>query len=122
MKKILFFVLLSIFGLKAQEDTSPTQNSIEVGDELVIGKPSAQMYRHIHFPKTNFILKKGGIANYKALAGSNVTVTKVDKSQDGSTKITLKRANGKKFFNSITIVSANFEKALEKKEILLSKN
>ena len=119
MKKVLFFILLSIFSLQAQKDTTPSQNSIDVGDELIIGKPSTQVYQHIHFPKTNFIIKKGGIPNYKALAGSNVKVTKVDKDQDGNTKITLKRTNGKKFFNSVTIVSANFEKALEKKEILL---
>lgn len=119
MKKILFFTLLSIFSLKAQNDTTPTQKSIEVGDELVIGKPSAQVYQHVHFPKTNFIIKKGGIPNYKALEGSTVKVTKVDKDQNGNTKITLKKVNGKKFFNSITIVSANFEKALEGKEILL---
>ncbi|GAA4271249.1 hypothetical protein U6A24_05065 [Aquimarina gracilis] len=120
MKKALFFILLSIISLQAQEMTPPNQSSIEVGDKLIIGKPSAKEYQHIHFPKTNFIMKKGGIANYKALAGSDVTVTKIDKDQDGNTKITLKRTNGKKFFNAVAIVNANFEKALEEKEILLS--
>ncbi len=121
MKKILFFILLSIFSIQAQDGANSSQNAIEVGDKLILGKPSSQMYKHIHFPKTNFIIKKGGVANYKALAGSTVTVTKIDKDQDGNTKITVKRTNGKKFFNTVTMVKANFEKALEEKEILLSK-
>ncbi len=120
MKKILFFTLLAFLTLEVQSNTNPTQNTIEVGDVLTIGNPSAQKYQHIKFPKTNFIIKKGGIPNYKALAGSNVTVTYVEKKEDGTTVITLKKEDGKKFFNTITVVKADFEKALEEKEIISS--
>ncbi len=120
MKKILFFTLLSFLTLEVQSNTNPTQNTVEVGDVLIIGKPSAQKYQHIKFPKTNFIIKKGGIPNYKALIGSNVTVTNIEKKENGSTMITLKKVDGKKFFNTLTVVKANFDKALERKEIILS--
>ncbi len=121
MKKILFFALLLFFNLQGQQNASTTQKTIEIGDILIIGKPSAQLYQHIRFPKTNFIIKKGGIPNYKALVGDRVIVTKVDKKQQGYSSISFKLENGDKFFNSITVVKANFEKALEEKEILLVK-
>lgn len=76
---------------------------------------------HIYFPKENFIIKKGGIPNYKNLSGTKVVVTKVTKNANGSREITLKRENDHKFFNSISVVKANYEKAIEEKEILFVK-
>ncbi|TSE05064.1 hypothetical protein [Aquimarina algiphila] len=119
MKKILIFALLSFFIAKGHGNTSNAQDPIEVGDILVIGKPSAQQYQHIHFPKTNFIIKKGGIPNYKSLIGERVIVTEVAQDKEGNRKITLKREDGRKFFNSISRVKINLEKALENKEVVL---
>ncbi len=116
MKKLIFIALLSFFGAQGQENTK----EIVVGDILTVGAPSAQYYKYVYFPKTNFIIKKGGIPNYNALIGNRVVVTEVAK-QDGYTKVSFKKDDGKKFFNSITTVNANLEKALKEKEILLVK-
>ena len=116
MKKLLFIALLSFLNINGQENPS-----VNVGDILIMGKPSAQSYQHIHFPKTNFIIKKGGNPNYKALVGDRVIITAVDKKQDGNTHVTFKPENGSKFFNSVAVVNASFEKAIEQKEILLQK-
>ncbi|GAA4278102.1 hypothetical protein [Aquimarina mytili] len=116
MKKLIFITLLSFFSAQGQENIK----DIVVGDILTVGAPSAMHYKHIYFPKTNFIIKKGGIPNYKALIGNRVIVTGVDK-KDGYTKISFKKDDGRKFFNSITIVNANLEEALKEKEILLAK-
>ena len=120
MKKLLIFALLSFFIIQGQEATDPVQPDIKVGDVLIIGKPSSSNYKHVHFPKANFIIKKGGIANYKTLFGERVVVTAIDKKEDGDTSISIKKADGNKFFNSVTVVKATFEKAIEKKEILLN--
>ncbi|MBP2830883.1 hypothetical protein J8281_01685 [Aquimarina sp. U1-2] len=122
MKKILFFAVLSFLTFEIQSTTVPLQNTIEVGDVITLGQPSTQGYQFIKFPKANFIIKKGGIPNYKALAGSNVTVTKIEKNEDGSTVVILQKENGTKFFNAITLVKADYDKALEHKEIILSKS
>ncbi len=117
MNKFVFIALLSLFSAQGQEDTK----SIEVGDVLTIGTPSAKNYQFINFPKTNFIIKKGGIPNYKELVGNRVIVTEINNAEKGFTKITIKRENGGKFFNSVAVVNASLEKALEKNEILLLK-
>ncbi len=116
MRKLIFITLLSFFSAQGQENTTP----VEVGDVLTLGTPSAKYYRHIYFPKTNFIIKKGGIPNYKALIGNRIVVTEVDKKNE-FTKISFKQESGGKFFNSLAIVKANFEKAIQEKEILLQK-
>jgi len=114
MKNITIITLLLFFTTQGQEQIK----DIKIGDILTLGAPSAKSYRYINFPKTNFIIKKGGIANYKAIAGNRIIVTEVN-GLDGYTKIIFKREDGIKFFNSKTLVSANLEKAVEKKEILL---
>lgn len=121
MKKTLFFILLSFFIMKGQENISNTQDPIAIGDVLIIGKPSDQHYCYIHFPKTNFIIKKGGIPNYKSLIGDRVIVTEVTQTKAGNRKITLKREDGYKFFNSISQVNIDLEKALEYNEVILVK-
>ncbi len=120
MKNILIFVLFSFSILYGQENQTSTQATIQVGDKLIIGKPSGQHYQHVLFPKTNFIIKKGGIANFKKIVGNSVTVTQVSKNKEGQTKISIKKTDGKKFFNSIVSVKANLEAALNAKEIILT--
>ncbi|MEW7292387.1 hypothetical protein [Aquimarina sp. 2304DJ70-9] len=116
MKKLVFITLLSFFSAQGQEKTI----NVEVGDVLTLGTPSAKYYQHIFFPKANFIIKKGGIPNYKALIGNRVIVTEVNKKNE-HTKISFKQESGGKFFNSLAIVRANFEKAVQENEILLQK-
>lgn len=117
MKKALIITLLLFSWIHVYPVTFPFQNEVQVGDVLVLGKASAQTYQHIHFPKTRFIMKKGGIANYKRLAGTQVIVTAVEKDESGTT-LTIKRKDGKKFFGVISSTKVHLEKGVESKEII----
>lgn len=109
---ILFVVATT--NINAQE-VNPSE--VKVGDVLVIGRPDAPRYKHIDFPRLNFITKKGGIANYKTVEGNKVVVTSVKEKKDGTLQVKIKRTNGSKFFNSHTVVSADLKRALESGEL-----
>ncbi len=115
MKNILIIAFLSVLTTYGQE-TSALTETITVGSELTIGKPSSQGFKYLHFPKTNFIIKKGGIANYKNLQGKKVIVTKIEEVNNGKV-ITMKRKDGVQFFNSIRTVKANLKQALATGEV-----
>lgn len=117
MRKIIFIAFLAISTIYGQENPGTEQVSAKVGDELILGTPSAQKYQHIRFPKINFIIKKGGIANYKALKGKKVVITSIENTEKGKKVITIKRKDGLKFFNSITTVRVDLEKAITAGEI-----
>ena len=72
----------------------------------------------IKLRKISSIIKRGGIANYKALKGEKVVVTSIKENEDGSKMIKIKRKNGHRFFGSHPVVAVNYEKALESGEIL----
>lgn len=116
MKRVLFFTLILLLSVVGHSKSGDLQDDIKVGDELTLGNPSTQQYQYIKFPKSNFIIKKGGIPNYKGLKGKTVVITKVSKDEKGNTIITFKRKDGKKFFKAIPQVSAYLEKGLESKE------
>ncbi|WP_109299437.1 hypothetical protein [Aquimarina sp. AU474] len=116
MKNVLIIAFLSVLTTYGQETSTSVPNTIHVGDVLTLGNPSAQIFEYVHFPKTNFIIKKGGVPNYKNLQGKKVIVTKVEEINNGKV-ITLKRKDGLKFFNSIPKVRANLEQALAAGEV-----
>lgn len=109
---ILFVVATT--NINAQDTNS---SEVKVGDVLEIGLPDAPRYKHIDFPRPNFIIKKGGIANYKGVKGNKVVVTSVKEKKDGTLQVKIKRIDGRKFFNSHTVVSADLESALESGEL-----
>jgi len=117
MKNLLFIAFLSIVTMNAQESKKTSADTIAVGDVITLGAPSGQQYEHILFPRPNFIIKKGGTTNFKRLQGLKVIVTNKEET-DGKTNITIKRKDGKKFLNSIQIVKAHLEAALDAKEII----
>ncbi|WP_445955748.1 hypothetical protein [Yeosuana sp.] len=112
------FVALGALTMNAQ-DVMNKSITVEKGDVIEIGYPSTSKYKHIKFPRANFIIKRGGIANYKAALGEEVVVTNVKTKNDGSTMVTVKRKDGKRFFNTVSTVFINFEDALATKEIKL---
>lgn len=97
------------FGVFGQENST----EIEVGDIFTIQTDSNLPFNHIHFPNANFIIKHGGIANYKSLDDVKVKVVKV---YDNDI-VKLTSTNGKKFFNIYKNVKADIEKALEEGEL-----
>lgn len=100
--------------------TSFGQNSYDLkpGDILEIQTSSNMPFDHLYFPKPNFIIKRGGIANYKALNGVKVQIEEI--SDDAVMRLV--PLNGKKFFNKFSYVDAHLEKAIEKKELKLLSN
>ena len=119
MKKLSILTITLLFGFQTQAQT-PVQKFVEVGTILTITQPSAQKFKHIHFPKENFIIKRGGIANYKSVYGNRVLVTAIEKKSDGSQEVVLQRVDGRKFFNSHASVKADIDKALKTGELKLT--
>ena len=118
--KHLFFIVLLLLGtisISAQNTDQIVQEEVEVGDILRIGEPDASKFKHIDFPRANFIIKKGGIANYKRVEGDKVVVTSIKETKDGSLEVKIKRADGKRFFGSHSVVSADLKGALESGEL-----
>ncbi len=119
MKPLFFalFLALGSLNLNAQDATFLDSKEVKVGEFLVIGNPKSSIYKHIDFPRANFIIKKGGIANYKNLKGNKVIVTSVKEKKDGTIMVKIKRADGQRFFGSHVAVTANLQYALESGEL-----
>ncbi|QWX82615.1 hypothetical protein H0I23_09040 [Cellulophaga sp. HaHaR_3_176] len=93
-------------------------NDIKVGSVLIISNPSSNQYKHIELPKKNFIIKKGGIADYSTILNEKVVVSDLTTSENGDIEVVLKRENGKRFFNSHTVLKANLSQALQANELI----
>ena len=114
MKAVLLsLIVFSWFTLFTPESEL---QEIQVNDVLVIQEPSGADFKHIHFPRKNFIIKRGGIATLTSLNGTKVVVEDVSY-KDGATIIILSRMDGRKFFRAFPTVTAKFESALEAGEL-----
>jgi hypothetical protein len=120
MKQLIFALLFAVgsIGLNANDANCIVPQEVQVGDIFRIGDPDEPRYEHINFPRPNFIIKRGGVANYKGLPGNKVVVTAVEEKMDGTLVVKIKRADGGRFFGSHWEVSANFKGALETGELL----
>ena len=118
MKKYVLasFMVLGSLSIHAQDDENKSA-SLKVGDVIEIGNPSTSQYKYIKFPRANFIIKRNGVADYKRALGEEVVVTDVETIKDGDTRISVKRKDGRRFFNTVSNVSISLEKALEANEI-----
>lgn len=109
---LLLFVFLSFSNLMNAQDS----NNLKVGEILRLEAPENYDYTHIKLPRANFIIKKGGIANYKKLDGTRVEITKI-KISNNKIVVLLKRKNGKKFFGSFPVIRANYKEAIASGEL-----
>jgi hypothetical protein len=116
MKKYIFTLMFSLFALGLQAQNL-NEGEIAIGDILEVGKPESTQYEHIEFPKPNFIIKRGGLANYKRVEGNKVVVTSIKEKKDGSVRIKIKKTDGSRFFGSHWQVAANIKEALESGEL-----
>ncbi|SIQ42661.1 hypothetical protein [Maribacter ulvicola] len=116
MLKYAITLLFSVSMLNAQDNTV-AQTEVSVGDIFEIGKPETNTYKHVDFPRVNFIIKRGGIANYKQVQGEEVVVTAVKELKDGTTQIKIKRNDGHRFFGSHTVVTADYKDAINSGEL-----
>ncbi|PIB38276.1 hypothetical protein [Maribacter sp. 4G9] len=117
MIKYAIALLFSVSMLNAQTTVDQTAADVQVGDVFEIGKPETNTYKHINFPRANFIIKRGGIANYKRVEGAKVVVTSIKEKKDGTRQVKIKRTDGNRFFRSHPVVSVDFKEALESGEL-----
>lgn len=119
MKQLFFAVLFALgtINVNAQDANHVASHEVQAGDILRIGLPDAPGFKHIDFPRPNFIIKQGGIANYKRVVGNEVVVTSVKEKKDGTLQVKIKRADGGRFFGSHSVVSADLKNALESGEL-----
>lgn len=113
---ILFTLFVSFISLNTFSQTS--NYSVKVGDVYTIGDVQNDNYKHINFPKSNFIIKQGGIVNYKKIKGQKVEITSLDEKKDGSILATIKLTSNKRFFNSHKYVTVNINDAIEQRELI----
>ena len=117
MIKYAIAFLFSVSVLNAQNNDNQKLTNVQLGDVFEIGKSETRTYKHINFPRANFIIKGGGIADYKKVAGNMVEVTSIKEKKDGSTVVKLKRRDGGRFFGSHTVVNADFYAAVNSGEL-----
>lgn len=120
MIKLVAFALFTLSTLHSKPVKTVQNDEVVVGTVLQIGEPVSPHYSHIHFPKANFIIKSGGLADFKNLEGNLVVVTEIREKENGETEITFKRKNGQKFFRNYETVRANLSKALESGELRIN--
>lgn len=115
MKKLIvacIFAFLTL-GVSAQEK----KIDVKKGDVFEIASPSGQEFKHINFPKKNFVIKRGGIADDKLVYGEEVIVTSVSLNKEGSTEIRIKPKDGGRFYNALRSVQVDFEDAIRTGEL-----
>ncbi len=106
---------LGLANVQAQNNCETPQ--LKEGDVIKIASPSHATYSHINFPKSNFIIKRGGIANHKSLINKEIEVTEVKMENGCIAQIEVKLKDGKKFFNVVREVSIDLKDALASGEI-----
>lgn len=115
LKTILAFTLMLVsLSFNAQEISDA---DFSIGDKLTVGELTNGTFKFIKLPKANFIIKKGGLANYKSIEKSTVVISNIEKDKKGNTIVELKLNNGKKFFNAYWTIKADLKQALDSGEL-----
>jgi len=117
MKKVVVLTFLLIF-FSGSIYSQNTDTNIKVGTVFTIAEVANNNYTHINFPKANFILKKGGIANYETIKGEKVEVTSIKENAKGTLIATIKLTSKRYFFNSHKYVTVAIDEAIANKELL----
>ncbi|QMU65233.1 MAG: hypothetical protein GKR88_13645 [Flavobacteriaceae bacterium] len=119
MKQLIFAFIftISITQANAQKIVVSDSQGVKVGDVFEINKPKhSQTFKYIYFPRPNFIIKRGGIIDYKRIYGNKVVVTSIKK-KDNVLKVRIKKYDGGKFFNSYDTVLVDIKGALKAGEL-----
>ncbi|WP_051201311.1 hypothetical protein [Christiangramia portivictoriae] len=116
--KLFSIAFLMICGLMSyQVNAKNIDNNPKVGDRLLIQTPKNTTYSAVNMPKLNFVVKKGGVANYKSAQNTLVEVVKITQNKKGESIVTLQRVDGAKILGLRKSVSANYDKALQLGEL-----
>ena len=112
--KLFSIAFLTICGLMSyQVNATNNDNNPEIGDRLLIQSPENTTYTALNMPKLNFVVKKGGVANYKSVQNTLVEVVKISQNKEGASVVTLQRVDGAKILGLKNSVSANYDQALQ---------
>jgi hypothetical protein len=117
MKKHILVAFILIF-FSSIVYAQNTKSSINVGDVFTINEVASNDYKHINFPNSNLIIKKGGIASYQHITGEKVEITSMKEKKDGSRVATIKLTSKKLFFNSHKYITVAIDKAIDQKELV----
>jgi len=120
MKNYILSAVLALFfsvSLYAQD----SKTNFNEGDVFQIGTVDDDNYEHINFPRANFIIKKGGIPNYKNIKGQKVVITSIKENSNGEQVATIKLVDSRNFFNSHTYVTVAIDEAIKTKELITVK-
>lgn len=119
MKNILVisFLLYFSFQLSGQNSEQTSDEDFSIGDTYLIGQPRGQDYNYIKFPKRNFIMKRGGLPNYKNLIGQEILIAGT-RIRNGRQEVTIKRTDGLKFFRSFPEVKVDIKNAIQSGELI----
>ena len=116
--KLFSIAFLTICGLMSyQVNATNIDNNPEIGDRLLIQSPENTTYTAVNMPKLNFVVKKGGVANYKSVQNTLVEVVKISQNKKGESVVTLQRVDGAKILGLKKSVSANYDQALQLGEL-----
>ena len=115
LRKITFSILIVLISLVFMPTVQGQE--VTIGDEFVISPVQGTSYSHLIFPRKNFIIKRGGIANTKSVKNLRVIVRGISYDSDGNTLVQLHRKDGGRFFRAYKQISARLEKALEAGEL-----
>lgn len=109
MRILQILAVIFFFSISATAQQNPV-----VGEKLEIRSAKEYAYAHLDLPKANFILKKNGVADYDSLKGVTVVISEI---KSDSREIVLKRADGRKFFNTVYSITANYDEAIKAGEL-----
>ena len=109
----VFFICFLTITFTAQK----SHTDYKIGDTFVIQQTDNNNYKHINFPKANFIIKKGGIADFKQIVGKEVEISSTKNDKNGDLIATIKLVSGIRFFNSHKYLTVNIKEAIENDEL-----
>lgn len=117
MKQVILLALL--FGLFSNASVAQGEDAnFNVGDTFTIAKVENNHYKHINFPKNNFIRVKGGLANYNSIIGEQVVIHSLKEKKNGKVVACIKLSSGNKFFMSHRYVTVDITEAISTNELL----
>ena len=110
------FIIALLMGFFAG-DLHAQETQFGEGAIFVIQEVENNNYKHINFPRTNFISKQGGIPNYDKVRGKEVVITSINERKDGSQIATIKLTSEKFFFNSHKYITVDIAAAIAENEL-----
>ena len=98
-----------------------SQNTPQVGDELLIKAPTAQSFNYVNFPKANILIKRGVVTRYKSVYDNTVVIESVTTKDNRTTDVVLRKKDGSKFFGFLSKVKANYSRAIDAGELAVAR-